>query len=176
VGFFRGKQAETSVWRRFRSGHEGFTFVKEGDHFSAHVVTNAERTLELFRQLMGYLPPAVDVAVDDRRARHKWSGTGVALSAVQDAIGIVSAGLVKTGGIEVAVYTTDDQLTLNPQLELFIYARSDRWLYLLVGAGLEERTFVPTRSWKFSRRDFGPAPELSEALAAMATRLGLHSG
>jgi hypothetical protein len=71
------------------------------------------------------------------------------------------------------VYTTEDQLTINPQLELFIYGRSDRWLYLLVGLGLEERRMVATRSWKLTKQEFDPAPELTEALDATVARLGL---
>ena len=39
-------------------------------------------------------------------------------------------------------------------LELFIYARTDRWLYLLQGKGLEERRLVRTNSWKLSRHEF----------------------
>lgn len=173
--FFRGRQPETSVWRRFRSGHDGFTFAKEGDHYSAHIVTNAERAVDLFHLLLEHLPPAVDIAIDDRRGRRSWTGEQIALPDVQESISRLKVGLAAAGGVEIAVYTPDDQLTLNPQLELFIYARSDRWLYLLVGLGLEERTFVPTRSWKFSHHDFEPAPELSEALGAMTARLGLRA-
>jgi hypothetical protein len=82
--------------------------------------------------------------------------------------------LANAGGVEIAVYTGDDQLTLNPQVELFIYARSDRWLYLLLGLGLEERTLLATRSWKMARREFDPAPELTSELEAAAARLGLR--
>jgi hypothetical protein len=175
VAFFRGRQPETSVWRRFRSGLDGFTFVKEGEHYAAHIVTNAERAVDLFHVLMEQLPPAVDLAIDDRRGRRSWTGDQIALPDAQDAIGRLKVALAAAGGVEIAIYTADDQITLNPQLELFIYARSDRWLYLLLGMGLEERTVVATRSWKLLHRDFEPAPELSEGLAAMATRLGLKA-
>jgi hypothetical protein len=173
VVFFRGRQPETSIWRRFRSGLDGFTFIRESDHYAAHVVTNAERTVDLFHLLLEHFPPAVDVAVDDRRGKRGWLGEHVALPDVQDAMGRLKVPLAAAGGVEIAVFTTDDQLTLNAQLELFIYARSDRWLYLLLGLGLEERTVLATRSWKFGRRDFEPAPELTDALEAAVSRLGL---
>jgi hypothetical protein len=175
VVFFRGRQPETSIWRRFRSGLDGFTFVHEANHYSAHVVANAERAVDLFYVLMQHLPPAVDVAIDDRRAKRGWAGERIALPDVQDAMGRLKVALAATGGVEIAIYTADDQITLNPQLELFLYARSDRWLYLLLGLGLEERTVLRTRSWKLSRRVFEPAPELSDAVAAAATRLGLDA-
>ena len=174
MAFFRGRQPETSVWRRFRSGLDGFTFVKEADHYSAHIVTNAERAVDLFHLLLEHLPPAVDIAIDDKRGHRGWSGEQIALPDVQDAIGRIKVVLAAAGGVEIAIYTTDDQITLNPQLELFIYGRSDRWLYLLLGLGLEERRIVPTRSWKLLHHDFEPAPDLSDALSAMATRLGLR--
>jgi hypothetical protein len=173
VPFFRGRQPETSVWRRFRSGRDGFTFVREADYYAAHVVTNAERGVDLFHVLLEHFPPAVDVTVDDRRRQRTWAGTAVALPDVQEAIGRIKSLLAAAAGAEIAVYTTDDQITINPQLELFIYGRSDRWLYLLLGLGLEERRVVPTRSWKLSRHEFDPAPELTEALDATVSRLGL---
>ena len=52
---------------------------------------------------------------------------------------------VRSGGVEPAVYTADDQLVLSPMLELWIYSRTDRWAYLLVGQGLEQVTRVPER-------------------------------
>jgi hypothetical protein len=176
VSFFRGRQPETSVWKRFRSGLDGFTFVHEADYYAAHVVTNAERGVDLFHVLLEHFPPAVDVTIDDRRRHRTWAGTAVALPDVQDAIGRIKAPLAAAGGAEIAVFTTEDQLTINPQLELFLYGRSDRWLYLLVGLGLEERRMVATRSWKLTRQEFDPAPELTEALDATVTRLGLAPG
>lgn len=175
MAFFRGRQPDASVWRRFRSGLDGFSFVKESDHYSAHVVTNAERGADLFCALLAHLPPAVDVAVDDRHSQRSWAGQQIALPDVQDAMGRLKSQLASAGGVEIAIYTSDDQLTLNPQVELFIYARSDRWLYLLLGMGLEERKLLATRSWKMSRREFDPNPQLTSDLEAAAARLGLRS-
>src|SRR5690349_16452561 len=84
--FFRGRQPETSIWRRFRAGIDGFTFVKEADHYVAHVVANAERIVDLFHTLGEELPPAVDVAIEDYRSGRAWEGRSVALPDVRDAI------------------------------------------------------------------------------------------
>ncbi|MGH7718829.1 MAG: hypothetical protein ACREON_08310, partial [Gemmatimonadaceae bacterium] len=72
-----------------------------------------------------------------------------------------------------SVYTSQDQVTLNPVLELFIYARSDQWLYILQGKGLEERRALRTRSWKLKRRDYPPAPALTDAVEQTVRTLGL---
>ena len=171
--FFRGRQPESSVWRRFRSGADGFSFVKEGDYYAAHVVATAERSVDLFHTLTQHLPPAVDLAISDRRSGTSWKGESLALPDVREAIARLKVPLATNAGVEIAVYTTDDQLTLNPVLELFIYARTDQWLYILEGLGLEEQRVVKTKSWKLNRQQYPPAPELVEAIAATAERLGL---
>src|SRR5580704_11603061 len=122
--FFRGRQPDTSIWKRFRTGLDGFTFLKEPDYYSAHVVANA------------------------------WRGERVALPDVQDAVGRLKVPLASAGGVELSVFSADDQLTLNPHLELFIYARSDRWYYFLTGMGLEERQILRTKRWKLARHDY----------------------
>ena len=72
------------------------------------------------------------------------------------------------------MFTGDDQLTLNPVLELFIYATSDRWPTCWRDEGSRRGALVRTKSWKrlaprISRR----APELVQALSdAMAERWG----
>ena len=57
------------------------------------------------------------------------------------------------GGVEMTFFTADDQLTLTPQLELVIYSRSDRWLYLLQSKNLEERASLADRAWGGSSWD-----------------------
>jgi hypothetical protein len=173
--FFRGRQPEASIWRRFRSGLDGFTFVKESDYYAAHVVANAERVVDLFHVLTEQLPPAVNVAVEDLRSSRSWSGENLALPDVRDAIARLKVPLAAAGGVEFAVFTSEDQVTLNQHLELFIYARTDRWLYILQGKGLQEQRTVRTKSWKVKRTDLPPAPELVAAIAAAAERLGLRS-
>ena len=171
--FFRGRQAETSIWRRFRTAADGFSFTKEPDYYAAHVVANAERTVDLFHTLLEQLPPAVDVYLEDARTRRRWRGERIALPDVRDGVARLRAPLATFGGVEVAVYTSEDQVTLNPVLELFIYSRTDQWLYILKGKGLEEQRAVRTKSWKLRRHEYPPAPELSDAVATMAESLAL---
>lgn len=172
---FRGRQPETSLWKRFRTSADGFSFIKEEDYYAAHLVANSERVADLFEALLEHMPPAVDVSIRDARTGTQWEGTIVALPDVRDAIARLKSPLASFGGVEISVFTTDDQLTLNPVMELFVYARSDQWLYILQGKGLEQRRSVRTRSWKLGRVNHPPAPELSEAVAAAAASLGLAS-
>jgi len=171
---FRGRQPEASIWRRFRTAADGFTFAQEDDHYTAHVVANAERVVDLFYALSEHLPPAVDVVIDDLRSGRTWRGESVALPDVREQIARVKLILARYGGVEFTVFTAEDQLSLNPYLELFVYARTDRWLYLLEGKGLEERRVVRSKSWKVKRQQFPAAPELVNAIDAAAERLGLQ--
>ena len=172
--FFRGRQPEASIWRRFRVSADGFTFEQETDIYTAHVVANAERVVDLFYALSEELPPAVDVVIEDFRSGRSWKGESVALPDVRESIARLKVLVARYGGVELAVYTAEDQLTLNPNLELFIYARTDRWLYLLEGKGLEEHTRLRSKSWKTSRQHFPSAPDLVNAVSAAAERLGLQ--
>lgn len=172
--FFRGRQPEASIWRRFRVSADGFTFEQEGEIFTAHVVANAERVVDLFYALSEELPPAVDVVMEDLRSGRSWKGESVALPDVRESLARLKVLVARYGGVELAVYTAEDQLTLNPNLELFIYARTDRWLYLLEGKGLEEHMRIRSKSWKTSRQHFPSAPDLVNAVSAAAERLGLQ--
>jgi hypothetical protein len=172
--FFRGRQPEASIWRRFRVSADGFTFAQEEDLFTAHVVANAERVVDLFYTLTEQLPPAVDVVIDDLRSGRSWKAESAPLPDVREALARLKNLIARYGGVEVSVYTGDDQLTLNPYLELFIYSRTDRWLYLLEGKGLEEQSHVQRKSWKTSRQHFPAAPDLVNAVTAAAERLGLQ--
>jgi hypothetical protein len=171
---FRGRQPEASIWRRFRTSADGFTFSQEDDHFVAHVVANAERVVDLLYALSNQLPPAVDVLVDDLRSGRTWRGEALAIPDVRDVLARLKLLLARYGGVELTIYTAEDQLSLTPDLELFIYARTDRWLYLLEGKGLEEQPRVRTKSWKVPRQQFPAAPELVSAVAAAAERLSLR--
>lgn len=171
---FRGRQPEASIWRRFRVSTDGFTFEQEDDHYTAHVVANAERVVDLFYTLSEQLPPAVDVVIEDLRSGRSWKGETLPLPDVREAMARLKLLLARYGGVEMSVYTAEDQLSLNPYLELYIYARNDRWLYLLEGKGLEEQSRVRTKSWKTNRQHFPAAPDLVNAVTAAAERLGLQ--
>jgi hypothetical protein len=171
---FRGKQPEASIWRRFRASTDGFTFTEEDGVHTAHIVASAERVVDLFWTLTDLLGPAVDLHIDDLRSGRSWHGESLALSDVRDVIARLRLLMARFGGTQVSVYTSDDQLSLNEHLELFIYSHSDKWLYLLEGRGLEEMERVRSKSWKIKRQSFPAAPDLVNALAAAAERLGLQ--
>ncbi|MEP6618943.1 MAG: hypothetical protein ABJE47_06505 [bacterium] len=170
---FRGKQPEASIWRRFRASTDGFTFAEEDGVFTARISANAERVVELFWSLTELLAPTVDLHIDDFRSGRSWRGESVPLADVRDVIARLRLLLARFGGTQVSVYTSEDQLSLNEQLELYIYSKSDKWLYLLEGRGLEEMARLESKSWRIERHAFPPAPDLVNALAAAAERLGL---
>ena len=170
---FRGKQPEASIWRRFRASTDEFTFHEEDGVFTAHIVANAERVVELFWTLTELLGPAVDLHIDDLRSGRSWRGESLPLTEVRDVIARLRLLLARFGGTQISVFTSEDQLSLNEHLELFVYSKSDKWLYLLEGRGLEEMQHLHPRTWKLDRKAFPAAPDLVNALSAAAERLGL---
>ena len=93
---------------------------------------------------------------------------------MREAIARLNVPLVQSGGVEIAVYTPDDQLVLSAMLELWIYSRTDRWAYLLVGEELEQVDEVPPREWRVGRDEFTGAAELVVAIEKTAERLTLR--
>ena len=170
---FRGRNPDVTVWKRFRSGTDGFTFVKNGEIYEAYIAANAERVVDLFYALSEQLAPAIDVVLEDLRSETTWRGESVALPDVRDAVARLKVPLATYGGVEISLYTPDDQLTLTAQLELYIFSRSDRWIYLLQGKGLEERASLADRSWRSQSWDRALAPSLTAAISAAADRLAL---
>jgi len=170
---FRGRQPASVVWRRFRSGVDEFTFVERATHCEARLSPSAERVVDLLHVFAEHLGPAVDVSLHDLRSGRAWSGRDLALPDVREAIARLKVPLAAYGGVELAVYTDEDQLTLTPDLALYIFARSDRWLYLLQGKGLVETTAPPAEAPPLRPDQYGAADELTGALATVADRLGL---
>src|SRR6266550_3995947 len=165
---FRSTTPDSTVWKRFRSGQDGFTFTRTGDIYEARVV-------DLFYTLSELMAPAVDVYIYDARSQTSWSGQTLALPDVRDAVARLKVPLSTYGGVEITLFTPEDQLTLSPQLELFIYSRSDRWMYLLNSMNLEERASLEERMWGADSWERAPAPALSDAVAAAADRLSIKS-
>ena len=172
---FRTKTPDSTVWKRFRSGQDGFTFTRTGDVYEAKVVANAERVVDLFYTLSELMAPAVDVHIKDERSQTTWAGQMVALPDVRDAVARLKVPLSTYGGVEITIFSPEDQLTLSAQLELFIYSRSDRWMYLLSSMNLEERASLEERLWGIESWERAPAPALSDAVAAAAERLSIKS-
>ena len=168
-----GLRDEASIWRRFRASSDGFTFSEENGVYTARIVATAERVVDLFWTLTDLLAPAVDLHIDDLRSSRSWHGEALPLPDVRDTIARLRLLLARFGGTQVSVFTSEDQLSLNEHLELYIYSRSDKWLYLLEGRGLEEMSSVQSKSWKIERQAFPAAPDLVNALAGAAERLGL---
>ena len=171
---FRGQQTEPSIWQRFKVSPDGFTFQKQEDHYASHVAANSERVVDLFHALTEHLPPAVDLTLEDLRSGRSWKGEALPLDDVREQIARLKVLLSRYGGVELSVFTSQDQLTLTPNLELFVYARTDRWYYLLEGKGLEEQTAVGTKRWKIRRTQFPAAAELVNAVQSAVERLGLQ--
>src|SRR5690606_35896287 len=92
---------------------------------------------------------------------------------VREAIARLKVPLAVYGGVELSVYTSEDQLSLTPDLELYVYARTDRWLYILQGKGLVETVTAAPEAWRLRPEELGAAPELSDAIGSAAERLGL---
>ena len=159
---------------RFRPTSAWFVASMDRGVYVARIGTTAERALDLMQVLAGYLDPVVEVVIDDVRSATEWLGVDVPLPDLRDALGRLRFPVATYGGVELTIVGPDDQLSLTPELLIVIYARSDRWYFLLDGLGLCERTEPPAPTWASSRSALKPSPELAAALTAAASRLGLR--
>jgi hypothetical protein len=171
---FRSHRADTPTENRFGAFTNLFAFRKEGDLHVAEIVASPERSVELFHSLAGEMPKTVDLAMNCLRSGRKFVGEGLHLAEVTEAVARLKVPLATSAGVEIAVYTPDEQLTLSPMLDLWLFARSDRWFYLLLGSELEEAAELPRRSWSVKANEFTGAPELVNAVTAAAERLTLR--
>ncbi|HUO52292.1 MAG TPA: hypothetical protein VMT93_07225 [Gemmatimonadaceae bacterium] len=172
--FFGDRPVGGSFWQRFRTAAEGFTVTREPNEPTAwHVVTGAGRAVELFVELLGELPPSVSLEIADAHTGRRWQGTDCDTTGVRGALAPLREALVAHGGVEITVFSKDDQVTLNPVLELFLYSTGDRWTEILRAHGLPEERLVRTHSWKLRRQGLTPAPALSDAVAGAAAALRL---
>ena len=171
---FRRRTPTTRIAGRFRSGEAVFSIETRDGLVAVRVGAGMEQSVELLHALTEHLPPVVDCAIDCLRSKRRFVGEGLSLPEVRESIGRLKVALVQSGGVELAVYTAEDQLVLSPMLDLWIYSRSDRWVYLLVGEGLEQVESVPPRGWTVARGEFTGAPELVAAVEKTAERLTLR--
>ena len=171
---FKPRPAAVDPARRFRTSAEFFTLRKEKDVYVAAVRAEPERAVDLFHALTEQMPPQVDLSLDCMRSGRRYVGEGLQLSEVTETVARLKVPLVASGGVELSVYTNEEQLCLSPMLDLWIYAKSDRWLYLLLGRGLEETDVLPPRGWVVKNEEFTGAPELVEAVTSTAERLTLR--
>lgn len=159
---------------RFRVGHDWFVITREHDVTCVRVGATAERVVDMLHALSVHLDPAVDVRMDDVRTGRQWEGALLALPDVRETVGRLRLPVAAYGGVELSLFTGSDQLTLTPEMLLVIYARTDRWAFLLDGLGLLERATVPEPSWVPVRSTLRAEPQLEQALQAAAERLGLR--
>lgn len=159
---------------RFQRDGEWYVAGNRGALNMWRVHANSERAVDLLHRLSAHLDPVVDVVVDDERDAEQWEGALRFLPDVREAIGRLRWPLASYGGVEITLVTPDDQLSLMPSLELFIYSRHETWASRLEAEGVRARSSAPAPVW--SPMDVPPrdAPELREALLTLAERLELN--
>jgi hypothetical protein len=171
---FRHRTPATSVAERFSHPAPVFCSSRDGELYVTNVAAPMERSVDLFHALAEHLPPVVDISLECLRSGRRFVGAGLSLAEVRETIARLKVPLVQSGGVELTVYTSEDQLALSPMLDLWVYSRSDRWVYLMVGEGLDEVSVIEPRTWHVARSEFAGAPELVEAVQKAAERLTLR--
>ncbi len=171
---FKPRSTPAGPARRFHTDAEFFTMRQEKDVYVAEVRAEAERAVDLFHALTGQMPQLVDLSLDCLRSGRRYVGEGLQLAEVTETVARLKVPLIASGGVELSVYTNEEQLSLSSMLDLWIYAKSDRWLYLLLGRGLEESESLAARRWFVKPEEFTGAPELVDAVTSTAERLTLR--
>jgi len=166
----------SEVALRFRRQGEWFIAGRTGNLHVLRVQAISERAVELFLLLSARLHEVVGVAIDHPRDGSSWHGAMRFLPEVRETLGRLRWPLASFGGVEIALVTSEEQLTLTTSLELVIYSREDRWRTVLEAEGLEPRTSAPAPIWNPADVGWSPAPELSAALATAVARLALEPG
>jgi hypothetical protein len=187
--FVRVPEQPPEVWQRFRLPDEGFEFGDAEGLFRARIVAGSQRALSLFHALIGYLAPTVSLRVLDIRpappdpprepgeeptlaAFASWQGDGLDQEKVRIAIDGARGVLAREGGVEVSVFDEEDQVTLGPNLDAFVYARTARWYPLLRGLGLVRYQAIPSRSWRLRPAEFPPSEAVRRTIRDIARRFG----
>jgi len=174
VTLFRHRTPTTRVAERFRPGDGVFAVRARDALHEVRVGVGMERAVDLLHALAAHLPPVVDCSIECLRSKRRYVGEGLSLPEVRESIARLKVPLGQSGGVEIAVYTSDDQLVLDPMLDLWVFARTDRWVYVLVGEGLEQVDAIAPRVWTVPRGEFAGAPDVLFAVEKTAERLTLR--
>jgi hypothetical protein len=170
---FRGRDTDWTNAKRFDSPVDEFVLTQENGLTIVRVAGASDRVVAHFVALSFEMPAFVDVAIDELRTGRSWRAEGRPLSDARHELTRVAPTLAEFGGVEWSLYTREDQLTVTPDVELYIMSRTDRWLYLLEGRGIVERRTIRGRSWQLPHDRFPEAPALVAAIGAVAEHLGL---
>lgn len=166
----------SAIALRFRSGADWFTMSELDGLYTCIIGANSERAVDLLQSLALHFPEAFSVSISSVRERMSWWDNACTRSEVRDVLARLKVLLAGYGGVEFAIYTADDQITLTPELQLIVYSRSPKWRGLLIDMGLEEKNVTPAPVWCVSRDALIPAPELSDSLMLAVRRLALAPG
>lgn len=187
--FVRVPEQPPEVWQRFRLPDEGFEFGEAGSLYRARIVAGSQRALSHFHALIGYLASSVSLRLQDIRPvdPHQpretedeqvlagfasWQGDGLDQEKVRIAMHGARGVLAREGGVEVAVFDDEDQVSLGPNLDVFVYARTARWYPLLRGLGLVRYQAIPPRSWRLRPTEFPPSEAVRRTIRDIARRFG----
>jgi hypothetical protein len=122
---------------RFRSAADWFTQSVQDSIYTFHIGATSERAVDLMHVLAAHLPERVRVAVTSFRDRKSWQSANCARAEVRDVLARLKVLLAGFGGVEIAIYDKNDQLTLTPELQVIIYSRNADWRDRLLQIGLE---------------------------------------
>lgn len=167
-------RSETAL--RFRSAADWFTTSELDGLFTYMIGANSERTVDLMQSLAQLFPETFSVSISALRERQSWWDNACTRAEVRDVLARLKVLLAGYGGVEFAIYTANDQITLTPEVQLIIYSYSEKWRHLLLDMGLEEKAETPAPVWCVSRDSLVPAPELSDSLMLAVRRLALAPG
>ncbi|MCU0649527.1 MAG: hypothetical protein MUF00_16155 [Gemmatimonadaceae bacterium] len=168
------RDRERVVWRRFRADGDRYLRLRQGALYVARVAAVAERVVDLLHTLSEELDEAIDVRIDDVRRGLSWIAREVPRAEVRDVLTRLKLPLATYGGVEVTLVTPQDQLTLTPELLLFVMGRSDRWWRVLEQYGLRAQRTVDEPQWVPDRAHLRPVREVSEAVDAAVRQLELQ--
>jgi hypothetical protein len=171
--FLRSRERPAEVWQRFVLPSEGFELLDRPGLFAARVVANADRAVVVFSALASHLDARVRVALDDRRGDRRWSGAAVDRDLLREVVLRAGVELSVAAGTEVAAWDDGAQITLSDHLDVVVYARSERWYYVLRGLGLTRHDAIAPRSWRIDRGAFPAAPSLALVVREIAQSLAL---